>query len=304
MASETAKNNPQLERVMEQYRELARTAREAQGPAEVRAALDRQFGAFPSAGAVKCEPVSAGGVNAEWISAPNVNRERVILYLHGGGYAAGSIVSHRELVARLSKAAEARCLAADYRLAPENPFPAAVEDATAAYKWLLDNQRCRPERIAIAGDSAGGGLTVATMVALRDSRTRLPAAAACISPWVDLEVTGGTAESNADVDPLVSREVLQMFTQMYLGARDPRTPLASPLYADLRGLPPMLIQVGSGETLLDDAKRLAERARAAGVTAELEVWPDMPHVWHWCAPMLDDGQRAIERIGEFVRQRT
>jgi phosphinothricin tripeptide acetyl hydrolase len=304
MAPETAKNNPQLDRVMEQYRELARAAREARGPAEVRAALDRHFGAFPSAGAVKCEPVSAGGVKAEWISAPSADRGRVILYLHGGGYAAGSIASHRELGARLSKAAEARCLVADYRLAPENPFPAAVEDATAAYKWLLDDQHCRPERLAIAGDSAGGGLTVATMVALRDGRTPLPAAAACISPWVDLEATGGTAESNANLDPLVSREVLQMFTGMYLGDRDPRTPLASPLYADLHGLPPMLIQVGSGEVLLDDAKRLAERARAAGVKVELEIWPDMPHVWHWCAPVLDDGQRAIEKIGEFVRART
>ncbi|HUY18898.1 MAG TPA: alpha/beta hydrolase [Candidatus Binataceae bacterium] len=304
MAPETAKNNPQLERVMNEYRELARTAREAKSPAEVRAALDQYFGAFPSAATVKCEPVSAGGVKAEWISATNANRDRVILYVHGGGYAAGSIASHRELVARLSKAAEARCLSVDYRLAPEHPFPAAVEDATAAYRWLLENQHCRPERIAIAGDSAGGGLAVATLVALRDGRTPLPAAAACISPWVDLEVTGGTADSNAELDPLVSREVLQMFTQMYLGDRDPRTPLASPLYADLRGLPPMLIQVGSGETLLDDARRLTERARAAGVTAELEVWPDMPHVWHWCAPVLDDGQRAIERIGAFVRQRT
>jgi monoterpene epsilon-lactone hydrolase len=304
MAPTTAKANPQLDLVMEQYRDVSRAAREAQSPAEVRAALDRQFGAFPSAGDVRCEPISAGGVKAEWISAANANRERVILYLHGGGYAAGSIASHRELAARLSKAAEARCMVPDYRLAPENPFPAAVEDATAVYQWLLADQHCRPERMAIAGDSAGGGLTVATLVALRDRRIALPAAAACISPWVDLEVTGGTAESNANVDPLVSREVLQMFTRMYLGDRDPRTPLASPLYADLRGLPPMLVQVGSGEVLLDDAKRLTERVRAAGGKAELEVWPDMPHVWHWCAPVLDEGQRAIEKIGEFVRRLT
>jgi epsilon-lactone hydrolase len=299
-----SQNNSQLERVLEEYRDLARAARDAQSPAEVRAALDGHFSAFPSAAAVKCEPVSAGGVSAEWISAPTAERDRVILYLHGGGYAAGSIASHRELAARLSKAAAARCLVADYRLAPEHPFPAPVEDATAVYKWLLDDQHCRPERIAIAGDSAGGGLTIATLVALRDARLPLPAAAACISPWVDLAVTGATADSNADVDPLVSREVLQLFTQMYLGNRDPRTPLASPLYADLNGLPPILIQVGSGEVLLDDAKRIAERARAAGVKVELEVWPDMPHVWHWCAPVLAQGQQAIEKIGEFVRQRT
>ncbi len=297
-------SNPQLEKVMEQYRELANSAREAKSPAEVRAALDGHFGAFPSAGSVKCEPVSAGGVRSEWIAAPNADRERVILYLHGGGYTAGSIASHREIAARLSKAAQARCLVPDYRLAPENPFPAAVEDAVAAYKWLVENQHCKPAKLAIAGDSAGGGLTVATLVALRDAGTPLPAAAACISPWIDLEATGASVDSNANVDPLVSREVLLMFTQMYLGNRDPKTPLASPLHADLRGLPPMLIQVGSGEVLLDDARRLAERGRATGVKTELEVWPNMPHVWHWCAPVLEDGQRAIERIGEFVGRAT
>jgi phosphinothricin tripeptide acetyl hydrolase len=289
---------------MEQYRELANSAREAKSPAEVRAALDRHFGAFPSAGSVKCEPVSAGGVKSEWIAAPDADRERVILYLHGGGYAAGSIASHREIAARLSKAARARCLVADYRLAPENPFPAAVEDAVAAYKWLVESQHCKPAKLAIAGDSAGGGLTVATLVALRDRGIPLPAAAACISPWIDLEGTGASMDSNAKVDPLVSREVLLMFRQMYIGDRDPKMPLAAPLHADLRGLPPILIQVGSGEVLLDDARRLAERGRAAGVKTELEVWPDMPHVWHWCAPMLDDGQRAIDRIGEFVRRAT
>jgi monoterpene epsilon-lactone hydrolase len=296
--------NPQLEKVMEQYRGLANSARDAKSPAEVRAALDRHFGAFPSASSVECEPVTAGGVKSEWIAAPNADRERVILYLHGGGYAAGSIASHREIAARLSKAASARCLVADYRLAPENPFPAAVDDACAVYKWLVDNQRCRPAKMAIAGDSAGGGLTVATLVALRDSGAPLPAAAACLSPWIDLEVTGASVDTNANVDPLVSREVLLMFTQMYVGDRNPRMPLASPLHADLHGLPPLLIQVGSGEVLLDDARRLAERARTAGVKAELEVWPDLPHVWHWCAPVLEEGQRAIERIGEFVRQAT
>ncbi|HVN63094.1 MAG TPA: alpha/beta hydrolase, partial [Candidatus Binataceae bacterium] len=208
--------------------------------------------------------------------------------------------THRALAGRISRASAARVLLIDYRLAPENPFPAAVEDAVAGYKWLLA-QGQKPARLAIAGDSAGGGLTVAALVAIRDAKLPLPAAGVCLSPWVDLEGVGETMTSNDATDPMVHKEPLVDMAKLYLGGKDPRTPLAAPLYADLAGLPPMLIQVGGAETLLDDSRRIAERARKAGVNVTLEPWDDMIHVWQMFAPILDEGQKAIERIGEFVR---
>jgi acetyl esterase/lipase len=224
-----------------------------------------------------------------------------MLYLHGGGYVIGSLTTHRGLAGRLSQAAKARVLLIDYRLAPEHPFPAAVEDATAAYRWLLAHG-CTPARLAIAGDSAGGGLTVATLVALRDAGQPLPAAGVCLSPWTDLEGLGESVTSKASADPIVQKEMLLRLASCYLGDADPRTPLAAPLYADLRGLPPLLVQVGTAEILLDDALRLAERAKAAGVAVTLEAWDDMIHVWQLFAPLLPEGQQAIARIGEFVQQ--
>ena len=268
---------------------------------ERRAAMETLAQLAPIPEDVQCQPVDAGGVPAEWIAAPNANAERVILYLHGGGYSMGSIKTHRELVSRLSRAAAARALAIDYRLAPENPFPAAVEDATAAYRWLLSNG-ADPARTVIAGDSAGGGLTVATLVALRDAGDPLPAAAVCLSPWVDMEGIGDSMTTKADLDPMVSREELLEGAKMYLGDADPRTPLAAPLYADLSGLPPLLIHVGTAETLLDDSTRLADRAKAAGVDVTLDVWDDMIHVWQAFAVMLPEGQQAIDRIGEFIQE--
>lgn len=194
-------------------------------------------------------------------------------------------------------------LTIDYRLAPENPHPAAVEDAVAAYRWLLGS-RVEPGRTVLAGDSAGGGLTAATLVSLRDQRDRLPAAGVCICPWVDLEITGKSMDTNAEADPLVKRDVVTNMAAGYLQGQDPRTPLASPLHAELRGLPPLLIQVGKSETLLDDASRLAERARIAGVDVTYEAWPDMIHVWHAFGSFLPEARQAIDRIGEFIRQRT
>jgi len=193
---------------------------------------------------VRCEPVNAGGVPAEWITAPGVNTERVIYYLHGGGYAYGSINTHREMVSRLSRAASARVLIIDYRLAPENPFPAALDDSVAAYRWLL-SVGVNPTRLVIAGESAGGGLTVATLVALRDAGEPLPAAGICLSPWVDLECLGESMVTKGEIDPMATREGTLMLAKAYLRDTDPRTPLASPLYADLTGLPPLLIQVGT-----------------------------------------------------------
>jgi len=270
---------------------------------EARARFEQMYGMFPFPDDVRREPVTANGVPAEWIVAPGAAEDRVIIYFHGGGYCIGSINSHGRLVARLSRAAQARGFAIDYRLAPEHPFPAAVEDATTAYLWLLANG-VSPDRIVIAGDSAGGGLTVATLVTLRYTGTPLPAAGVCLSPWVDLEGIGPSMIMKAAEDPLLQPEALATMASAYLGGADRGAPLAAPLYADLRGLPPLLIQVGAAEILLDDATRLTERARVAGVKVTLEVWPEMIHVWHVFAAMLPEGEQAIERIGAFIRSQT
>ena len=190
----------------------------------------------------------------------------------------------------------------DYRLAPENPFPAPVEDAVSAYSWLLD-EGYAPGRLAVAGDSAGGGLTAATLVSARDQGLPLPACGVCLSPWVDMEGVGRSMTTRAARDPMVQKEGLVGMAGLYLADADPRSPLAAPMYADLGGLPPLLIQVGASETLFDDAVRLDEKARTAGVETAFEEWDDMIHVWHIFAPMLDEGQWAIERMAEFMRDK-
>jgi acetyl esterase/lipase len=268
---------------------------------EARAGFEQVGSMFTVDADIRREVVSADGVEAEWVSAPDAEAGRAVLYLHGGGYVIGSINTHRSLAARLARASRARVLVIDYRLAPEHPHPVAVGDSVTAYRWMLA-QGLKPARIVVAGDSAGGGLTVATLVAIRDAKVPLPAAGACLSPWVDLEGVGESMTTKADVDPIVQKAGLLRMAEAYLAGKDPRTPLAAPLYADLSGLPPLLIQVGTAETLLDDASRLAERARKAGVTVSYEPWEDMIHVWHLFAPMLDEGQQAIDRIGEFVRK--
>ncbi len=267
----------------------------------MRASMEQLAQAFALSPDVKAEKTRAVSVDAEWVSAPDADANRAILYLHGGGYVAGSINTHRDLAGRLSRAAKARVLVIDYRLAPEHPFPAAVEDAVAAYRWMLA-QGLKHNRVAIAGDSAGGGLTAATLVAIRDAGLQAPAAGVCISPWTDMEGLGESMTTKAAADPMVQKATLVNLGRVYLGGKDPRSPLAAPIYADLKGLPPLLIQVGGDETLLDDAVRLADRARSAGVAVTLEPWDGMIHVWHLFAPMLDEGQKAIDRIGEFVRK--
>jgi len=270
---------------------------------DLRSGYEQMSAALPVAGDVTCEPVDAAGVKAEWITAPGADRDRAVLYFHGGGYVIGSINTHRALAGSLSRAAKARVLILNYRLAPEHPYPAALDDATAAYRWLLA-QGVQAKKIVVAGDSAGGGLTVAALVALRDAGAKLPAAGVCISPWVDLEGTGDSITSKASVDPMVTKDGLLQFAGLYLAGKNPRTPLASPLYANLSGLPPLLIQVGTWEIVLDDASRIAERAKKAGVEVTYEPWEGMIHVWHLFAPMLDEGNQAIERIGQYVQQRT
>lgn len=268
---------------------------------QVRAGFEAMGAMLPVEADIKAEPVSAGGVKAEWVSAPGAESSRAILYLHGGGYVIGSINTHRALAGRLSRAAKARVLLIDYRLAPEHPFPAAVDDSVAAYRWMLA-QGLKPTRIAVAGDSAGGGLTAATLVAIRDAKLPVPAAGALLSPWVDLEGIGESMTTKDAADPMVHKDGLVGMAKAYLAGKNPRTPLAAPLYAVLAGLPPLLIQVGTSETLLDDASRLAERAKKAGVNVTYEPWDKMIHVWQLFAPMLDEGQQAIEKIGAFIRK--
>jgi acetyl esterase/lipase len=267
-----------------------------------RAGFEQLAQMFPVPADVVSEPVEAGGIPAEWVSVPESRRDRVVLYLHGGGYVIGSIHTHRELASRIARDTQARALVIDYRLAPENPFPAAIEDATAAYLWLLSTG-VAPSRIAVAGDSAGGGLTLATLLALRDARERLPAAGVCLSPWTDLEGTGPSAQPGGADDPLLQLAGLREMGRHY-AAHDLRNPLAAPVHGDYTGIPPLLIQVGTREILLDDSTRVAESARGAGVDVTLETWEGLIHVWQLFGPNIPEAQQAVARIGEFVRKHT
>lgn len=253
---------------------------------------------------VTVDTVDIAGTPAEWLRAPGVDDDRVLLYLHGGGYVIGSVATHRGLTSALSRAANCRVLALDYRLAPEHPYPAAVEDATSAYRWLLD-QGIAGDKIAISGDSAGGGLTLATLLSLKATGDPMPGAAVPISPWTDMEGSGESMTTKVDKDPMVEPGGLMGMARLYMGDNtDYRAPTASPLYGDYAGLPPLLIQVGELETLLNDATRVASRAEAAGVDVTLEVWQEMVHVWHLFAPMLPEGREAITRIGSFIKEHT
>jgi monoterpene epsilon-lactone hydrolase len=270
---------------------------------ERRKSFDAFASAYRTAPDIVVEPITVNGVPAEWTTAPNADHSRAVLYLHGGGYVIGSLDSHRHLAAEVGRAAGARCLALHYRLAPEDPFPAAVEDALAGYRYLL-GAGVAPGHIAIAGDSAGGGLVVAALVAIRDAGLPQPAAGWCISPWVDMEAIGGSMTGKAAEDPTVQKEPLLEMAALYLNGADPRAPLAGPIHADLRDLAPLFIQVGAVETLLDDAIRLAGAAGAAHVPVTLEIWPEMVHVWHMYYPDLDAGRRAIAAGGRFLRDAT
>ena len=283
---------------------LKATASEGEPTVEQgRARLEALAARAPLPADVRRQAVEVPGLCAEWVTAPGAARDRAVLYLHGGSYCYGSLSTHRERAKRVSRAAHAQVLLVEYRLAPENPFPAAVEDSVAAYRWLLAHG-VQPSHLAVAGDSAGGGLAIAALVSLRDAGNPMPAAAVCVSPWTDLAGTGDSMTSRAAIDPRIKRYKLMKEAGWYLAGADPRTPLASPLYADLRGLPPLLIQVGTAEVLYDDSSRLAERARAAGVDVTLEVWESMIHGWQAFAYMLPEGQEGINHLGDFVLQRT
>ena len=241
-----------------------------------------------------------GGVPAAWMITPGIVKDRAILYLHGGGYIEGSITSHQDLAQRISKVSETRMLILDYRLAPEHPFPAALEDSVCAYEWLINSEGYDPKNLIIAGDSAGGGLSIATLVKLRDQGVPLPAAAICLSPWTDLAATGDSIKLKLHEDPFITPEELMFDSRLYLGKTDPKNPYASPLYANFKGLPPLCIQVGSAEIILDDSTRLAKRAREAGVEVQLDIWEDMIHVFQAFAFIAPESTEGINKIGEFI----
>jgi len=251
---------------------------------------------------VRVSEVSADGVPAHWLAAPGTDSGRVLLFLHGGGYELGSVRSDGELAARLGRASGMRVLFPEYRLAPEHPFPAAIDDVLAAWHWLRTDQGLSAESIAVAGDSAGGGLAVALLVATRDAGQTLPAAAVLMSPTVDLTSSGASMTERADQDPISTPAMLRQFAADYLAGADPKTPLASPLFASMSGLPPLLIQVGTADLLLSDSERLAAAADQAGVDVTLEIGEGLPHVYQLLLGTPEAAQ-ATERIGKFLRAR-
>jgi phosphinothricin tripeptide acetyl hydrolase len=298
-APDSAASGRTLERLLERLAKLP--AQTSLTLAQLRAQYERAQHAFPLGPDVALAVVDRSPVRGEWLR-PVGAEDGLILYLHGGGYVIGSPRSHRHLAAAIATAGRMRAFVLDYRLAPEHPFPAALNDAVAAYRWLIDVHRIKPQRIVIAGDSAGGGLVVSTLIELRDAGLPMPASGVCLSPWTDLSCSLPSCDpQRPSHDPLIDHAVLRAMARAYLGRRSLRTPAASPLFADLRGLPPLLIQAATDEALVDDARQLAIAASQAGVHTTLEVWPRMVHVWHWYAPILDEGQRAIERVAQFTR---
>jgi acetyl esterase/lipase len=288
--------------VLEIYLIIKRRFSDQSGQLDVareRADVESMAAMFKPLRPIQCDPVVANDVPAEWIVPEGPQMARAILFLHGGSFNSGSIASHRTLAGNVAIASKGRALLIDYRLAPEHPFPAAVEDAVAAYEWLL-GQGCAPRQIVVAGDSAGGTLTLALLIHLRDHNRPLPAAAVCLSPAPDLTFSGESWVFNSKKDLMLDERKERRAIEIYLRGADPRAPLASPYFGDLRGLPPLLIQIGSHELLLSDATRVAEKAKEAGVDVTLEVWPEMQHEWQFAAKVLPEGKRAISNIGAFV----
>ena len=272
------------------------------GWAQRRERLDEVGSIWPVAGDVKLDVVDLDGVPGEWSIAPGTDATRLLIFFHGGGYCSGSILSHRRMVTEAGRAAGLRTLAVGYRLAPEHPFPAALNDALTAWHWVR-NQGIAAGHIAIGGDSAGGGLTVALINRLREAGEELPGCAWLVSPWTDLTMSGETLATKDALDPLIHKAYLGELADAYLPAgMDRKDPQVSPLYADLKGLPPTLIQVGSAETLLADATRFAAAAGAADVPVTLEIWPHMIYAWPLWNAQLEPGRRALASAGSFIRQ--
>ena len=272
------------------------------GWAERRRRLDEIGATWPVASDVALTGVDIDGIPGEWSTVPGSDDSRVLMFFHGGGYCSGSIVSHRWMVSEAGRAAGVCTLAVGYRLAPEHPFPAAFDDALTAWHFL-QRQGIAPERVAVGGDSAGGGLSLALTMRLRERNEQLPACLWLVSPWTDLTMSGSTLVTKDAVDPLIHKDYLGELADAYLhGATDRKDPHVSPLFGDLAGLPPMLIQVGSDETLLDDAVRLAAAAGAAAAPVTLEVWPHMIHAWHLWNAQLEAGRLALGSAGRFMHE--
>lgn len=267
-----------------------------------RAQFEAQRALIPLPPDVKVEAITAGSVAAEWVRTSEPDLHRVVLYVHGGGFVWGSCTSSRTVAATFARVAQARVLVLDYRLAPEHPFPAAPQDCLAAYHWLLDSG-VSPEHLIVVGDSAGGGLVLALLVKLAQEALPQPAGAVLISPWLDLTLSGDSYTRNTQTDFMESRELLLEMRQSYLGAHDPRSELSSPLFAEVSGLPPLLVYAGSDELLVDDAIRLGERLRQVGGSVELQIGEGFWHTWPITATMrpFPEGTQALERIGAFVR---
>ena len=282
-------------------RALLRSKPRPVGWTERRKRLDEVGAVWPVADDVELTSVNVNGIPGEYSIVPGSDPSRVLMFFHGGGYCSGSIESHRRLVTEAGRAARMRTLAVAYRLAPEHPFPAAYDDALTAWKFLRD-QGIAARHIAIGGDSAGAGLTVALIARLRDAHEELPGCAWLMSPWADLTMSGSTLASKAAVDPLIHKEYLNELADAYVPADvDRKDSRLSPLYADLRNFPPIIIQVGSDETLLDDAIRLAARSGAFEVAVTLEIWPQMIHAWPLWNAHLEAGRRALTNAGSFIR---
>ena len=256
---------------------------------------------YKAPASVRITPANVNGIPGEWVESPN-STDAVLFYLHGGGYFGCSAETHRPITVWFALHGF-RVFAPNYRLAPENPFPAAVDDAVSVYRGLMANGQSA-QRLVVAGDSAGGGLALSLMLALRAAGTPLPAAAALFSPWTDLAATGESIRTNAARCAMFNGEDIGPSARYYLGAADPRNPLASPLYADLSGLPPLLIHVGADETLRDDSTRLAEKARTAGVSIELKIWPVVPHAWQLALQILPEARQSLQESSEFLRNQT
>jgi monoterpene epsilon-lactone hydrolase len=294
--------NAEIAAVRQMIAQGFRPAGEAFDVAKERAAMEAFAGTLPLLERTEVEPISFGGVKGERVTAPGVRSGRALLYLHGGGYVIGSPRTHRPLVAQLSQAAAATVYAMDYGLAPERPFPAGLEDAVTAYHALTD-MGVPHSRIVIAGDSAGGGLTLATALKLRDAGAPVPAGLFCISPWADLTHAGESHRACAAKDPMVRRELLTEMSRLYLGKTPASHPLASPAHADFKGLPSILIHVGSEEVLLSDSLAVAHKAGLAGVDCTLHIAPEMIHVYHAFFPMLSAARTAIADAGRWMQAR-
>lgn len=299
--------SPQLQAVIDTLRAGNEAARESGAPPTVegvREMMAESLFTAPMPEGVNVRKALAVNVHCEWIYAAGADPNKRLLYLHGGGYAAGNLDTHRVMCADISVASGVTVLNVDYRLAPEYPAPAQFDDALLAYRWMLDNGpagEAAPSHTFVAGDSAGGGLTLAVLQGIRDAGLRAPDAAVMMSPWTDMTCSGDSFRTNAAKDPMVGYGLVKWMGDMVTAGGDPRDPRISPLFGDFSGLPPMLIQVGEDETLLDDSLLTAEKATAAGVDVTLERWPDVIHVWHALGHGVPEASQGLNRVGEYLR---